>query len=299
MTEPVAPTADQSGTIAFIGLGHMGLPMAKRLMKAGWTVVGSDPSDTAREAFEEAGGPPSLKAKAAVEGAEYVILMLPNSRVVESVIDEVRDSLRDGSIVIDMSSSEPMSTKELSESLKDRGVTMIDAPVSGGVVRASDGSLTIMVGASEENLTRIMPLLTALGKPQRAGDVGAGHAAKAINNLMSATHLLISAEGVEAGKRFGLDPALLIDIINTSSGRSGSTETKYPKFILPETYDSGFALNLLLKDMRIAAALAKDLGAPTGLSDASIALWTQAADNLPAGADHTEIARWVSHKAAE
>ena len=298
MTDPATP-GSPSGTVAFIGLGHMGLPMAKRLMNAGRTVVGFDPSDAAREAFEKAGGSSAPNAAAAVEGADNAILMLPNSRIVESVAGEIRNALGDGSIVIDMSSSEPMSTKALAESLKQRGVTLIDAPVSGGVIRALDGSLTIMVGANEKDFARVMPLLNAMGKPQRAGEVGAGHAAKAINNLMSATHLLISAEGVEAGKRFGLDPSLLIDIINTSSGRSGSTEMKYPKFILPETYDSGFALDLLLKDMRIAASLARSLGAPTALSDASIASWTRAAEELPTGADHTEIARWVRNNATE
>lgn len=299
MTERVTPTTSLSGTIGFIGLGHMGLPMAKCLMKAGRTVVGFDPSDAARRALEEAGGSSTSEARAAVTGADVVILMLPNSRIVELVIGEIQDELGSDSVVIDMSSSEPLSTKKLADSLQERKVTLIDAPVSGGVIRAVDGSLTIMVGASEEEFRRVMPLLNAMGVPQRAGDVGAGHAAKAINNLMSATHLLISAEGVEAGKRFGLDPSLLIDIVNTSSGRSGSTEMKYPKFILPETYDSGFALDLLLKDMRIAAALAKSVGAPTSLSDASIASWTKAAEDLPDGADHTEIARWVRDQAAK
>ncbi|MBT1003941.1 NAD(P)-dependent oxidoreductase [Paenarthrobacter sp. DKR-5] len=297
MTGPAHSSGN--GVVAFIGLGRMGLPMSRCLLEAGWTVVGFDPSDTARQAFQDAGGTPAADAGGAVEGADYVILMLPNSRIVETVISEARDALKEGVTVIDMSSSEPLSTRKLAGSLKEEGVTLVDAPVSGGVIRAVNGTLTIMVGASAEDFDRVQPLLKAMGKPRRAGDVGAGHAAKAINNLMSATHLLISAEGVEAGKRFGLDPALLIDIINTSTGRSGSTETKYPKFILPESYDSGFALDLLLKDMRIAASLAKDLGTPTSLADASIAVWAQAAQDLPAGADHTEIARWVTHKVAE
>lgn len=299
MTVAGTRSASNDRVVAFIGLGRMGMPMSKCLMRAGYTVVGFDPSEAARQAFQEAGGSPALTATAAVDAAAYVILMLPNSRIVEAVISEVRDALNEGATVIDMSSSEPLSTRKLAESLKQDGVTLIDAPVSGGVLRAVDGTLTIMVGASNEDLDRVQPLLKTMGEPRRAGAVGGGHAAKAINNLMSATHLLISAEGVEAGKRFGLDPALLIDIINTSTGRSGSTETKYPKFILPETYDSGFALDLLLKDMRIAASLAKDLGTPTSLADASIEVWAQASQDLPAGADHTEIARWVTHKVAE
>lgn len=283
-----------AGVIAFIGLGTMGRPMAGRLVGGGRSVVGFDVSQAARQEFAAAGGRAATTAEDAVAGTETVILMLPDSRVVEAVVEDIGGSLAAGTTVIDMSSSEPTSTRRLAETLATRDVRFIDAPVSGGVIRAADGSLTIMVGASEPDFERLVPILSPMGTPRRAGGVGAGHAAKAINNLLSATHLLITAEGVEAGRRFGLDPALLIDIINTSSGRSGSTETKYPKFVLPETFDSGFGLRLLVKDMRIAAALAREVGSPTALTDAVIEQWAAAAEELRAGADHTEIARWVS-----
>lgn len=295
MAEPV-PQAEQAAAdvVAFIGLGKMGIPMASCLIRGGHSVVGFDVSQARRKKLVEAGGTAVATPEEAVTGARTVILMLPDSRAVEAVAEDIGGSLAARTTVIDMSSSEPTSTRRLAEFLAAQDVRFVDAPVSGGVIRAVDGSLTIMVGASEQDFERLAPILSLMGTPQRAGEVGAGHAAKAINNLLSATHLLITAEGVDAGKRFGLDPALLIDIVNTSSGRSGSTETKYPKFVLPETFDSGFGLRLLVKDMRIAASLAREVGSSTRLTDAAIDQWAAAAEELEEDADHTEIARWVS-----
>ena len=123
--------------------------------------------------------------------------------------------------------------------------------------------------------------------------VGAGHALKGLNNLLSATHLLASAEALTIGREFGLDPKLMLEAINNSSGRSGSTEVKLPSFVLTETYDSGFRLELMLKDMRIAVDLARRLGSPSALGDAAVDVWARAAAVLPEEADHTEIASWV------
>jgi 3-hydroxyisobutyrate dehydrogenase len=148
-------------------------------------------------------------------------------------------------------------------------------------------------------LDRLAPVLGALGTVTRAGEVGAGHAIKALNNLLSATHLLATSEALIAGERFGLDPEVMLAIINSSSGRSGSTENKWPNFVLSEKYDSGFGLRLMLKDMRIAVALAEQVGTPDALSSGAVALWTQAAEALPATADHTEVARWVRDQQAD
>jgi 3-hydroxyisobutyrate dehydrogenase len=177
---------------------------------------------------------------------------------------------------------------------------MIDAPVSGGVGGAERGSLTIMVGGAGTDVDRVDTLLRTLGsRVLHIGPVGAGHALKALNNLLSATHLLASAEVLEVGTRFGIDPVVLLDAINTSSGRSGSTERKLPDFVLPGRYDSGFGLSLMLKDMRIATGLAQATGAPARLGEAAVALWQDAAQVLAEDADHTEIARWVHERAAQ
>ena len=278
-------------TVAFIGLGNMGGPMSARLVDAGYDVRGYDPAPAARQAFDRAGGTPASSLADAVENASVIVLMLPNSDVVEATV--TAGYFARGSIVVDMSSSEPLRTRSLAASLALDGVTLVDAPVSGGVTRARSGELTIMTGGDEADLDRVAPLLAHLGTTTRAGTVGSGHAVKALNNLLSATHLLVTSEAILAGERFGLDPATMLSIFNRSSGKSGSTENKWPNFILPETYASGFGLRLMLKDMRIAVGLADQVGAPDPLGHAAADLWAKAAEELDAGADHTEIVNWL------
>jgi 3-hydroxyisobutyrate dehydrogenase len=150
------------------------------------------------------------------------------------------------------------------------------------------------VGGTESDVKRLYPLLATMGTARRAGEVGAGHALKAINNLLSANHLLATAEGLLAGERFGLDPAVMVDLINSSSGRSGSTDNKFPNFVLTGTYNSGFGMRLMVKDMRIAVDLAHQLGVACPLPDRAVDLWEDAFATLPGTADHTEIARWAA-----
>ncbi|WP_327116725.1 NAD(P)-dependent oxidoreductase [Nocardia sp. NBC_01730] len=258
-------------------------------------MTGFDPAEDARLSLIAAGGNAAMSAPAAVTGAAFVVLMLPNSAVVEAILGDaaVLDALRPGSIVVDMSSSEPLSTQRLTYALAKRRITLIDAPVSGGVDGAESGTLTIMAGGTATAVARISTLLAPLGQLHHVGNTGAGHALKAINNLLAAVHLLASAEGIAAGRRFGLDPDLMVMMINISSGRSASTEVKFPRYILPETYDSGFGMALMLKDMRIATSLADALGVSTPLGERAVELWTEADTALGPGADQTEIARWV------
>ncbi|SFK77190.1 NAD(P)-dependent oxidoreductase [Geodermatophilus ruber] len=282
--------------IGFIGLGNMGLPMATRLREAGHQVVGTDLVAENRSRLEERGGVATTSAADVAANVDVLILMLPSSDVVESVLadEAVAAALRPGCLVVDMSSSEPLRTRALAERLAaERGVDLVDAPVSGGVKGAVAGKLTIMIGGREELVGRLRPVLEAMGTVVHTGPVASGHALKALNNLMSAAHLLVTSEAVLAGREFGLDPAVMLAAVNGSSGRSGSTENKWPNFILPGTYDSGFALQLMLKDMRIATALATQLGVPSRLGERAVELWALAAQELPAGADHTEIARWL------
>jgi 3-hydroxyisobutyrate dehydrogenase len=281
------------GFIGFIGLGNMGSPMSARLLEAGHRVVGFDVSAAARQAFADVGGIAATDLAGAVTGASVIVLMLPNSAIVSATVHDEGFAPAPGSIVVDMSSSEPLRTRELAAELKERGVTLVDAPVSGGVTRARTGKLTIMTGGDPADLDRIAPVLAELGTPTRAGDVGSGHAVKALNNLLSATHLLVTCEAMLAGERFGLDPATMLEIFNSSSGRSASTENKWPNFILPETFDSGFGLRLMLKDMGIAVGLAEQVGTPDPLGKAATELWGRAAEALDAGADHTEIVNWL------
>ena len=152
----------------------------------------------------------------------------------------------------------------------------------------------LMTGGAAGDVERVQEVLGIMGsRVMHVGDVGAGHAVKALNNLLSATHLLATSEAMAAATEFGLDARVVLDAINVSSGRSGSTENKWPKFIIPRTFDSGFALRLMLKDMRIALGMAEAVGTPSRLSAAAVQMWAEAAGVLPADADHTEIARWL------
>ncbi|WP_281690222.1 NAD(P)-dependent oxidoreductase [Pseudonocardia thermophila] len=282
--------ADLPAVVGFVGLGRMGGPMSRRLAAAGITVRGHDavPRPELSDVL-------TLVDSAAEAGqAPVVILMLPDSSVVESVVrGGLLAAMAPGSVLVDMSSSEPLRTRALAEEVAAHGAVLIDAPVSGGVKGAVAGTLTVMAGGPDDVVGRLEPLLSLFGRVRHVGPVGAGHALKALNNLMSAAHLLASSEALLAGERFGLDPAVMLDAVNGSSGRSGSTENKWPNFVLPGTYDSGFALTLMLKDIRIALGLAEATGAPSALTARTVELWAEAAEALGPGADHTEIVRWL------
>jgi 3-hydroxyisobutyrate dehydrogenase len=287
--------SSQVSEVGFVGLGNMGMPMARRLAAAGYHVRGYDVS---AEIMREIAGADGFTPAPGLSGlgTDVVLLSLPDSDVVEHVLlaGGLLDSVPEGGMVIDMSSSDPARTRDLAARAAESRVALIDAPVSGGVAGARAGSLTIMVGGSPEAFELARPMLAAIGKRVvHAGDVGAGHAVKALNNLMSAAHLVVSSEALIAGRRFGLDPAVMLEIINGSSGRSGSTENKWPNYVLPEKFDAGFSVRLMVKDMRLALGIERATGTPSAVSEAALAAWEAALADLPGDSDHTEIARWL------
>ena len=293
MSDSPAPTS-----VGFWGLGNMGGPMARRLLAAGIRVLGFDVSSAARERFAAAGGV-VLDGPEPLGEVGALILMLPNSDIVESVLtgpEGMLASVRPGTVIVDMSSSEPLRTRELATKVEAAGARFVDAPVSGGVKGAVNGTLTIMVGGEQADIDRVTDVLTVLGTPAHVGPIGAGHALKSINNLMSAAHLWVTSEAMLTGVAFGLDPSTMLDAINTSSGRSGSTQVKWPNFIVPETYNSGFGLSLMLKDMKIATGLAERLGIPHSVSDVVVDAWSRASSDLGPTADHTEVAKWLRER---
>lgn len=282
--------------VGFVGLGRMGTPMARRLAAAGYLVRCFDTDSAARDQVRDFGGTPVDEVVAVAAGADAVLLMLPNSDVVEQVLHAggLLAALPAGCVLVDMGSSRPLSTRALAEAAAARSVRLVDAPVSGGLAGAVAGTLTVMAGGAPADVDRVRPIFEEVGRQAlHVGQVGAGHALKALNNLMSATHLLISSEALLAGKEFGIDPKVMLDAVNGSSGRSGSTEVKWPQFVLTESFASGFGLRLMLKDMRIAVELAEATGWPPQLGHAALELWASAARELPAEADHTEIVRWL------
>ncbi len=285
-------------SLGFVGLGNMGQPMVRRLAAAGYRVCAYDQAQEARERLASVAGVTIASTPAEVaDGADVVILMLPDSAAVQAVLagDGLLAAVTPPTLIADMGSSEPGSTRVLAQRASERGVTLVDAPVSGGVMGARAGSLTIMTGGPADALATLRPVLDVLGsKVVHAGAVaGAGHAVKALNNLMSAAHLLVSCEAIQVGQAFGLDPAVMLDIVNDSSGRSGSTQLKWPRYIMPGSFDSGFSMHFMVKDMAIALHLAQAAGCPAPLSQAALELWRKAADDMPDGADHTEIGRWL------
>lgn len=298
MTAPIAP----GDTLGFVGLGRMGQQMSALLRDAGYDVRGYDIDDSARQAFADAGGKVADDLAGVGAGARAVLLMLPTSAIVSSVLVEhdLLGALEPGTLVVDMGSSQPETTRELAAVAEQRGLRLVDAPVSGGVKGAREGALTIMAGGHEEWVAEIAAPLGVMGKKAvHVGPVGAGHALKALNNLLSASHLVASSEAIAIGAKFGLDPAAMVDAINGSSGKNWSTEMKFPTYVLPGTFNSGFALSLLVKDTRIAVELARSTGVPAEHAEATLALWERAMEELPADADHTEIFRWVEKRRAQ
>lgn len=284
--------------VGFVGLGRMGLPMVANLIRGGFAVSAVDISPHALARAESVGAHTSTDLGDLAGEIDLLVLMLPDSDAVEKVLADaaVAGVLGDGLLVADMSSSQPGRTRTLAGELAGRGVRMIDAPVSGGVGGAEKATLTIMVGGDASDVERARPALEALGRVVPVGGVGAGHAMKALNNLLSATHLWITGEAMAAGVQFGLDPAVMLDVFNSSSGRSGSTEKKWPEFVMTQSYGSGFGLRLMLKDMRIAVELSEQAGVFHSLGADAVALWARAAEDLPSTADHTEIARWIDKR---
>jgi 3-hydroxyisobutyrate dehydrogenase len=282
--------------VLVIGLGNMGAPMASRAHAAGFDIRGADPAAAARADLAAAGIRVAADPVELLDGVGTVVLMLPSSAIVEQVLlaDGLARELPAGTVVVDMSSSDPVRTRVLAATLADLSLRIVDAPVSGGVKGAVEGTLTIMAGGESADVDAVEALLLTMGSVTRTGAIGSGHALKALNNLLSAVSMLASSEALQAGRRFGLSDEVMLDVINASSGRSFSTQYKWPTFVVPETYNSGFSLGLLVKDMRTAVSLAQEVGLSARLGEAALWLWEQAADSLEAGADHTEIARFAA-----
>jgi 3-hydroxyisobutyrate dehydrogenase len=292
-SERITPPAN----IAVIGLGNMGQPMAACLARAGFAVIGYDASPDACAKFSAAGGKVVPSAAEAVSKAAVVVTLLPDGKIVRKAVDGIRPHLARGTVVIDMSSSAPVGTKQLGEELIAAGFEFIDAPVSGGVKRAIDGTLAIMVGGDAQTLEKVRPVLDAMGKSIfHAGPLGAGHAAKALNNYVSAAGLAAAVEAVAIGKKFGIEPNVLVDVLNASTGRNNSTENKIKQFVIPEKFTSGFSLSLMAKDIRTAQELAEQIGVIAPLAEEVSELWDNALDTLGPSADHTEIGRYLTTK---
>ena len=279
-------------TVGWIGIGNMGWPMARNAKRAGVDIVVYDVDQGRMGKFAEefdARRAPTLKALA--EMSDVIVTIVPDGKIVRKIClgdgDRLADGFKPGAIVIDMSSSAPTGTRALGDELHRLGVTLIDAPVSGGTAGADAGTLSIMVGGSDEAaIAKVMPVFQATGKNVfRCGSLGCGHAMKCLNNYLSAVGLTAANEALIVGQKFGLDPGTMIDIINVSTGRNNSTETKFHQRVLNRKYGSGFSAALMAKDIGIASGLAGDQEAFAPLLHTLNEIWTQASEQLP-GVDH-------------
>ena len=288
--------------IGFVGLGMMGTPMVKRLLGAGHQVAlaDADPNRLAELGTEKGTSvPESLAAVGA--GSDVVVTMLPNGRIVRDVVlgrdganDGLAAGLAEGSVIVDMSSSSPVGTRALGEELAARGLRLVDAPVSGGVKRAIDGSLAIMAGGAVEDVERVKPMLLAMGKQVfHTGPLGTGHAMKALNNYLSAAGLLAAGEAMLIGQKFGLAPETMVDVWNMSTGRNNATEVKFKQFIIPRTWKAGFSMGLMAKDLRTALELAEATGEPAEFARLCSRIYDGAEVLLGGAADHTEVVRYL------
>jgi 3-hydroxyisobutyrate dehydrogenase len=287
--------------IAFVGLGRMGLPMADRLVRAGHDVKGFDVSAEATAAAREQGVGISTTAAAAAAETELVITMLPDPPAVEAAAHRpggVLEGIGARTVWLEMTSSDPAVTLALSDAAGERSVALVDAPVSGGVPGAREGTLAIACAGPEEAFIAARPVLDELGDrivhvSERPGD---GDLAKTINNLLSAANLLVAAEGVALSMSVGLDPARLVELVNASTGASNATEVKVPRYVLTGAFDAGFSLGQYLKDLRIASTVAERQDLDLTMATQAAALWKEHAEAEGPDADHTLLFRLVAER---
>jgi 3-hydroxyisobutyrate dehydrogenase len=279
--------------LGFIGIGKMGWPMASRLHEAGFELTVGDASagTVSRFAAEHPGTRPA-HGPGDYADVDALILMLPSSDIVEAVLEDggTAAALSAGTLVVDMSSSVPTRTRDLAARLNSSDLRFADAPVSGGVRGALAGRLAILAGGAQEDLDQLAPVFAPLAATVIVvGPVGSGHAAKALNNLVSAATMSVTVEALRLGERFGIPPVIMTDVLNSSSGRSNTSENKVAQFMTSETFASGFALQLMAKDVGIAVDLATDLGQEAEVSRAVSRQWRRIAGQVTPETDHTQM----------
>ncbi len=290
--------------IAFLGLGDIGKPMAHHLARDPFdlTVWNRTASKAAQFVTEHAG----KKVKAtptpaeAVKGREIVITCLPSSVEVEELLhqkDGILAGISSGSVMLDCTSGDPTTSIAIAAELKSRGVQFVDAPVSGGTIGAVEGRLTVMCGGERAAFDRVMPALEAFAKKiVHCGPVGAGHTVKAVNQALLAVHILATAEALVTAAKAGVSPAVALEVINASSGRSNSSENLIPARALTREFPRTFRLALLDKDIDIAARLAKEMEVEAPLISLAARLTTEAHRMLGEEVDHVEAVRLVERR---
>jgi 3-hydroxyisobutyrate dehydrogenase-like beta-hydroxyacid dehydrogenase len=284
----------------FIGLGRMGGAMARRLVDAGHRVVAYDPSAPACTALASLGARIAPGARAVADAAPIMFLSLPTPEIVVDVVLGANGAIGGSrlEVCVDLSTSGPAAAIRLATALAARRIASIEAPVSGGIKGAREGTLALMASGPAPAFERVRPLLEIFGRPFFMGETaGAGQIMKLVNNLLGACAIAITAEGMTIGAKAGLDPARMIEVLNVSSGRSSATQDKWPRAVLPRTFDFGFTAGLCLKDVRLCLAAARSLGVPVNVGGAVSGLLERTVAALGADADFTAMTKIVEHDA--
>ena len=288
--------------IAFLGLGDIGKPMAHHIAASGNSlVVWNRTAEKAREFGAAHKGVTVAASPAdAVRDCDVVITCLPSSVEVEELLhrsDGMLANLKRGSILLDCTSGDPETSRDISAELAPRGVEFVDAPVRGGTIAAVEARLTVMCGGSEESFARVKPVIEIFGKKiVYCGPVGAGHTVKAVNQALLAVHILATAEALVAAAKAGVNPAVALDVINASSGRSNSSENLIPARALTREFPRTFRLALLDKDVDIAARLTQSVGVEAPIIELTARLTREAHRLLGEEVDHVEAVRMVEQQ---
>lgn len=290
MTEP----------IGFIGLGNMGGPMSRRLLEAGHELTVFDVRDDAIKALCDLGATAAGSPAAVASVAESIILSLPTPEIAKDVVLGANGILSGGAVktVVELSTIGPQMAKEVAAALAAKDIGFVDSPVSGGVPGALNGTLAVMASCSDQHFARLKDLLSALGNVYHVGtEPGLGQTMKLANNLMSAAAMAISSEAIVMGVKAGLDPRIMLDVINSASGRNRATEDKFPDDILTRTFNRGFANGLMNKDVELYLKVAAGLEVPTEVAAAVGELWQTACAEIGPEADFTTIVQCVEKRA--
>lgn len=287
--------------VGFVGLGAMGLPMASCLIAQGYRVLGYDTNPERMRLFAEQHGEQTIASLQNMgPRIDVLVMILPSSLVSQTVLfgkQGIASLMKPGGLVIDMTSGVPAMTKHMQPQLSALGLDLLDAPVSGAVARAQSGTLTIMTGGPDALIDRAAPLLKTMGTVTRTGALGSGHAMKALNNLVSCAGFLIGIEALIIGSKFGLDPEVMVDVLNSSTGMNNSTQKKFKQYVLSRKFDSGFPLKMMLKDIEIALGVAGEVNVSAPFAQLCLDQWTATRDLLGPDVDHTAMAKGIEHMA--
>lgn len=281
-------------TLGFIGLGQMGGPMSRRLVDAGYALSVYDTDAGALKALAELGATPAASARAVADAAEIVFTSLPTPPVVRAVALGP-EGLIEGSRIrtmVDLSTTGTVVAREVAASLAERNIVWADAPVSGGVKGAAAGTLAVMLSCPEATFEEVGGILEVFGKVFHVGEAaGLGQIVKLGNNLLSTAALTLTSEVVAMGVKAGLDPAVMVDIFNVSTGRNSATQDKFPRNVIPRTFDAGFATGLAYKDVRLCVDEAEALGVPMLAGAVIRELMAVTNAKFGADSDFTSVAR--------